>query len=138
MSARKGHVTVRHGKGGNPRTVPLNTDPAQPSSNGLRNAPTGYSTTPHRPTLSGLSRACRPISAKAIGTLVAKVGRDAGLGRLTPHILRHTFVTRLVRGGTDPFMVADLAGHARLETTLLYSLPSDADRRNAVETLSRP
>lgn len=65
------------------------------------------------------------------------VGAAAGIEGLTPHTLRHTFVTRLVRGGTDPFLVADLAGRARLETTLLYSLPSDDDRRQAVEALAR-
>ena len=133
MSARKGQVTVRRGKGGNPRTVPLNAESRTAIEQWIaERSPRRFADAPPTDSL-WLSRTGRPISAKAIGTLVAKVGRAASLGRLTPHILRHTFVTRLVRGGTDPFMVADLAGHARLETTLLYSLPSDADRRNAVE-----
>ena len=37
--------------------------------------------------------------------------------------------------GNDAFLVADLAGHARLATTRLYSLPTEADRQQAVESL---
>ena len=31
----------------------------------------------------------------------------------TAHVLRHTFGTTLVRGGTDLVLVAELMGHAR-------------------------
>jgi integrase len=43
--------------------------------------------------------------------------------------LRHTFVTGLVRAGNDLVLVAELAGHRRLETTRRYSLPSKAGER---------
>ena len=46
----------------------------------------------------------------------------------TTHVLRHTFATRLLRGGTDLVIVADLLGHARLETTRVYTGPTDEDR----------
>jgi site-specific recombinase XerD len=54
---------------------------------------------------------------------------------LSAHVLRHTFLTRMVRQGADLVLVAELAGHRRLETTRRYSLPSDADRLLAVERL---
>jgi integrase/recombinase XerC len=44
-------------------------------------------------------------------------------------------VTNLVRGGNDLVLVAELAGHRRLETTRRYSLPSEADRQAAMEAL---
>ena len=47
----------------------------------------------------------------------------------------HTCVTNLVRGGTDLVLVAELAGHRRLETTQRYSLPSAADRQAAMDGL---
>ncbi len=45
-------------------------------------------------------------------------------------------MTRLVRAGNDIVLVAELAGHARLETTRRYSLPSDADRQAAMDALT--
>ena len=50
--------------------------------------------------------------------------------------LRHTCLTRLVRAGNDIVLVAELAGHARLETTRRYSLPSDAARQAAMDALT--
>jgi integrase/recombinase XerC len=41
----------------------------------------------------------------------------------------------MVRGGHDLVVVAELAGHRRLETTRRYSLPNDADRQAAVDSL---
>ena len=48
-----------------------------------------------------------------------KLGRAAGV-ELSAHVLRHTWVTRLVRAGNDVVLVADLAGHRKLETTRRY------------------
>lgn len=44
-------------------------------------------------------------------------------------------MTGLVRAGNDIVLVAELAGHRRLETTRRYSLPSQADRQKAVADL---
>jgi len=41
-----------------------------------------------------------------------------------------------VRANTDIVLVAELAGHARLETTRRFSLPSDADRQAAMDGLA--
>jgi hypothetical protein len=46
-----------------------------------------------------------------------------------------TCLTGLVRRGNDLVMVAELAGHQKLETTRRYTLPSAADRQRAVEDL---
>jgi len=50
-------------------------------------------------------------------------------------VLRHTCVTNLVRAGHDVVLVAEIAGHRRLETTRRYSLPSAADREAAMASL---
>ncbi len=56
---------------------------------------------------------------------------------MTPqaHVLRHTFATTLVRGGTDLVIVAELLGHARLETTRGYTRPTAEDRTKALDLL---
>jgi integrase/recombinase XerC len=53
----------------------------------------------------------------------------------TAHVLGHTFATALVRRGVDLVVVAELVGHARLDQTRRYTLPSDEDRRQALDLL---
>ncbi|WP_405876795.1 tyrosine-type recombinase/integrase [Streptomyces sp. NBC_00005] len=59
---------------------------------------------------------------------------DAGNLALSAHILRHTLATNLLRG-VDIVVVAELLGHARLDTTRRYTLPTHADVEDAVGRL---
>ncbi|MHC4610674.1 MAG: tyrosine-type recombinase/integrase [Planctomycetota bacterium] len=49
--------------------------------------------------------------------------------------MRHTCLTNLVRAGHDLVLVAEIAGHKRLETTRRYSLPTEQDRASAMESI---
>lgn len=60
--------------------------------------------------------------------LVHDSGPDAGKARVHPHTLRHTFGTQLLRSGVDVVTVADLMGHAKLDSTRIYTRSSAADR----------
>jgi integrase/recombinase XerC len=62
------------------------------------------------------------------------LAEDAHL-ELTAHVLRHTFATNLIRQGNDLVLVAEMTGHARLETVRRYSLPTEADLQRAIEGL---
>jgi integrase/recombinase XerC len=64
------------------------------------------------------------------------IATDAGIpDDFSPHVLRHCFGTTLVRDGHDLVLVAELMGHARLETTRAYALPTAADRQRAINSL---
>ena len=76
----------------------------------------------------------RRLSARAVDLVVRNVAARAEI-KLSAHTLRHTCVTNLVRSGNDLVLVAELAGHRRLETTRRYSLPSAADRQAAMDAL---
>jgi Phage integrase family len=54
---------------------------------------------------------------------------------LAAHVLRHTYLTNLVRRGHDLVLVAEVAGHKHLETTRRYRLPSPEDRDSTLEGL---
>jgi site-specific recombinase XerD len=65
---------------------------------------------------------------KVIRPLLKKAGLD-GQG-ITPHKLRHTFATHLVRNGVDVKTVQELLGHNDLGTTAKY-LHSDGQAKQA-------
>ncbi|MEY9211534.1 tyrosine-type recombinase/integrase [Thermobifida halotolerans] len=147
LSARKGSVRVRvRGKdrlGGKDRTVPLHAQ-ARASVEALLDEL-------GRPTTGPLirNRDGGKLSTRAANTIVSALGAAAGIGpaddgeAFGPHVLRHTFGTDLVRSRgdlttepVDVVLVAELMGHADLNTTRRYALPTDADKTRALEALT--
>ena len=132
VSARKGKVIVRSGKGDAYREVSLNADARESLQAWLGERRRRFPDASESALF--LSRKGARLSSRAVDLIVRDVGRRAGL-ELSAHVLRHTCLTNLVRGGNDLVMVAEIAGHRRLETTRRYSLPSIADREAAMEGL---
>jgi integrase/recombinase XerC len=58
--------------------------------------------------------------------------------KATPHTLRHTFASELVRNGASLPTVSSLLGHVRLSSTQIYTHTTDQERRDAVRSLTRP
>lgn len=134
MSARRGRVKVRLGKGDAYREVPLNSAARTALAEWLAARDDQVARRAYDPGALWLSRSGGRLSARAIDSVVRALAADAGLD-ISAHLLRHTCLTNLVRGGADVVLVAELAGHRRLDTTRRYSLPSEADRDAAVEAL---
>lgn len=69
------------------------------------------------------------IHLNSVTRLVRRLGKAAGLGKVTPHGLRHAGITRaLDLTGGDARKVRALSRHAKLETLMLYD---DARRDGA-------
>jgi len=135
VSARKGKVIVRSGKGDRYREVPLNASARQAQQHWLRHRQHQIEVAGGTPTAYFINRYGQRLSARSIAVVVQKLGHEAGLS-LSAHRLRHTCLTNLVRMGHDLVLVAEIAGHRRLETTRRYSLPSASDRAAAMETIA--
>ena len=63
--------------------------------------------------------------------------KRVGLGTMGPHILRHTFASRLVMAGVDLRTVQELIGHKTITMTLRYSHLSPTHQREAVQRLTK-
>jgi len=69
--------------------------------------------------------------------VVQKYMKLAGInkGKRGPHILRHTFCTRLHQKGVAPFTIKELAGHKSLNTTMRYIKIENKEQAEAVNRL---
>jgi integrase len=77
----------------------------------------------------------RPWSLDALSAQFRATCIQARIGSLGPHVLRHTFASRLVMAGVDLRTVQKLMGHKSIEMTLRYSHLSPHYKRTAMETL---
>ena len=75
------------------------------------------------------------IAYRSIYGKIRRIGEDAGIGKLHPHILRHTYLTRLYNVEKDLRFVQDQAGHASPTTTAIYAKTNREERKKQVEAL---
>ena len=62
----------------------------------------------------------QPITQTTSKQLFKKLKRRAGLPRLHPHLLRHTFATRYLENGGDMYSLRDILGHTSLTMVQKY------------------
>ncbi|MEL6328910.1 MAG: tyrosine recombinase [Planctomycetota bacterium] len=116
------------GKGGKDRLVPMGA-PARAELDqylrGCRRILVEANVTRGDPTRDKgtvfLSRTGRPLDRVQLWRLISGYANAVGLGRVHPHMLRHSFATDLLSGGADLRVVQDLLGHADIATTQIYT-----------------
>jgi len=86
------------------------------------------------PTLWPSERGCR-VSEDRFNAAFAQAAADAGLGAgLSPHCLRHSYVTHLIEDGFDVLFVQQQVGHEHAFTTSIYTSVSSDYRTRMLRT----
>ena len=63
-----------------------------------------------------------PLTPRSIQRIVEHYAKAAGITKhITPHTLRHTFATDLLRSGADIRSVQSMLGHESITTTQIYT-----------------
>jgi hypothetical protein len=61
-----------------------------------------------------------PMAAVAIQSQVKRLSKASGVGRLYPHLLRHTYATTFLLNGGDIFLLKQNLGHSTLSMVEQY------------------
>lgn len=127
LKGRAVTVEDRFSKTGETRTIPLNSVLLET----LGRLTAGREPAEH----VFLTRNGKPL--KSIRTAFDTACRRAKLTDVTPHVLRHTFASRLVMRGADLRTVMELGGWKNLSMVQRYSHLSQAHKLEAVELLAK-
>ncbi|MEM0158634.1 MAG: tyrosine-type recombinase/integrase [Thermoplasmataceae archaeon] len=62
------------------------------------------------------------MDTSSVERRIRAVAKKAGLGKkITPHVLRHTFATAVLKNGGDIRFIQQILGHASISTTEIYT-----------------
>jgi len=128
---RTGSVRVRHGKGRKEREIPLNATARRALRMYLDSRPKRK---PEEPLFE--SREDSAMSVRTMQAVITALGRRAKITRLrvSAHILRHSFALHYLRDNPGKLVeLASLLGHESLDTTAIYTRPSQEDLAQDLE-----
>jgi integrase/recombinase XerD len=121
VSAERGIVFVRQGKGKKDRVVPIGTRALNWISKYLHDVRPDMVTDPREQALflSGYGDAA--MSAGYLTRLVTGYVRQAGIKTGSCHLFRHSCATLMLENGADVRYIQEMLGHANLSTTAIYT-----------------
>ncbi len=71
------------------------------------------------------------LTTRSVERIIKHYAIKAGISKkVTPHVIRHSFATDLLRNGADLRSVQMLLGHANIGTTQIYTHVTDSELRN--------
>lgn len=126
INLKRDEFTIR-GKGGKLRVVFLSDEAKQAIKNYLDKRqdvePALFiAHDPARGGRAGQEQKQTGLTPRSIQRLVNKYARAAGITKeITPHTLRHSFATDLLRNGADIRSVQTMLGHTSITTTQIYT-----------------
>jgi integrase/recombinase XerD len=129
----QGQLLVRNGKGKKDRVVPVPHRALVALDAYLRDARPAFVKDRRVSALftSWMGQALKPV------TLVSMLKRRAKAARLpvslSPHVLRHSCATHLLKGGADVRHVQEILGHAHLDSTMRYTRVAVTDLHKVIE-----
>jgi len=124
----EGLLHVRQGKGRKDRTVPFGERVREALVRYLREERAGLAGEALFPTASR-----GRLSRSGLRTVLRRTGERAGLARhASPHRLRHSYATHLLRGGAGVVSIQALLGHGDLGSTEVYTEGEVGDLREVI------
>lgn len=78
-----------------------------------------------------LSKPFNRLQISGVETVLKKIGKKVGLGRVHPHKFRRTLATKAIDKGMPIEQVQKMLGHAKIDTTLEYAMVDENNVKNS-------
>ena len=129
FNRRNDHITIR-GKGGKDRVVMLTNAALDAVESWLKSRDANPDAVTSKFLFPNLKSPDQKQLDQAINRvevygLIRQLGINAGVGAVTPHMLRHSFATHMLNRGADLRSLQVLLGHADISTTEIYTKTRD-------------
>lgn len=123
------------GKGGKERTIPVHEQAVEALGGYMDDArPALLKSRPHQALF--VNRRGERLTRQGFWLILKGYAKSAGIqSHVTPHTLRHSFATHLLRGGASVRDVQELLGHANVSTTQVYTQLADEHLREVYENV---
>ena len=142
ISTNSNMIAVREGKGTKRRNIPLNSTVISVLKDYLKalssNEPVALITGPNpdkeRFLFYGQKR--MPLTDRGVRYIIKKYAYNAKIDNLSPHVFRHTCAKNLIDAGQSIDRVAKILGHSNINTTSVYTIPTERDLHITMESIS--
>jgi integrase/recombinase XerD len=123
------------GKGSKERTIPVHEQAVEALDRYLTTGrPQLLKNRPHQALF--VNRRGERLTRQGFWLILKGYAKSAGIeAHVTPHTLRHSFATHLLRGGASVRDVQELLGHANVSTTQVYTQLADDHLREVYENV---
>jgi integrase/recombinase XerD len=115
-----------HGKGSKERRVPIGKSATEWLQRYVGVRARAMKTQDPHLFITGLGK---PMTRNMAWAMIKRLAARAGLERVSPHTLRHSFATHLIQHGADSRSVQALLGHSDISTTQIYTHITDRHMR---------
>ncbi len=121
LDLERGTLMIRQGKGKRDRMVPIGERAIDWIDLYVRDIRPGFVCEPDEGVLY-LTSLSEPFSANRLTQLCRNYVKSADIGKTgSCHLFRHTMATLMLEGGADIRFIQEMLGHAKLETTQIYT-----------------
>ena len=142
ISTNSNMITVREGKGTKRRNIPLNSTVISILKDYLKSLSNNEHVTlitganPEKDRFLFYGQKRMPLTDRGVRHIIQKYAYIAKIEQLSPHVFRHTCAKNLIDAGQSIDRVAKILGHSNVNTTAIYTIPTERDLHITMESIS--
>lgn len=142
FSRNSNMITIREGKGTKRRNVPLNSTVIGVLRDYLKLLESNGQTilvaspNPEKERFLFYGQKRMPLTDRGVRYIIKKYAYIAKIKHVSPHIFRHTCAKNLIDAGQSIDRVSKILGHSNINTTSVYTMPTEQDLHITMESIS--